>query len=218
MSLIFAFLSCFSQNSEPVDYFVKYKLNNITYKTLFLKSNDSKYSNLFMKYLNDSTVSVRGFEKQTDSVVLHDNAAEFRFYFYKGNKPANYKEIYFAIEDNFSLSPKEYKIADYDLDNSPGFENGNNGYNGSADFSTQNDKLSSFQYTWVKNHRPAKWTITKVDTAAKTISGTFSFTVTYAENNGDTDLSKRETFKKIIEADITDGEFCLPYTIIIIKQ
>jgi hypothetical protein len=167
-----------------------------------------------MKYLYDSTVSVRGFEKQTDSVVLYADTAEFRFHFYKGNKPADYKNIWVAIQGNLSLSPKKYKIADYDLDNSLSFENGNNGYEGFAEFSTIDDKLSSIQYSWVKNRRPAKWTITKVDAAAKTISGTFSFTVTYAETDSNTNLSKKDTFKKIIEADITDGEFCLPYTVI----
>ncbi|UKT65644.1 hypothetical protein [Pedobacter mucosus] len=80
-----------------------------------------------------------------------------------------------------------------------------------ADYSIPEGRLFSWQYSWIKNHKPAKWTVTKVDTVAKTISGTFSFNATQAESNGDSDLGKRSTLIKVIEAEITDGEFHLPY-------
>ena len=209
-------MSCFAQNETATDYFFKFKANNITYKTLFLKTGDKNSASLFLKYLNDSTVAVRGFEKQTDSIVIYNNTAEFRFNFFKANKPQSYKEIYLPITDKFSLNPKEYNIADYDIGGDISFEKRNDYYDGLAEYDIQNYKFFSYQYPWVHNRRQAKFNITKVDTAAKTISGNFSFTVTYTEEDGNTITTKKETYKKVIEVDITEGEFCLPYTVLIL--
>ena len=205
----------FAQSETNVDYFFKFKANNVTYKTLFLKPNDKSAASLFVKYLKDSTIAVRGFERQTDSIVIYNNTAEFRFNFFKANKPQSSKEIYLPITDKFSLSPKEYKVADYDIGGDISFEKRNDYYDGLAEYNIHSYKLFSYQYPWVHNRRQAKFKVTKVDTVAKTISGNFSFTVTYAEEDGNTITNKKETYKKVIEADITEGEFCLPYTIVV---
>ncbi|MGQ7856049.1 hypothetical protein ACUN24_17585 [Pedobacter sp. WC2501] len=205
INILLISISCNSQQRETSEFYVKYKANNTPYKILFLKPDESVYD-------IDSTTAIRKFEHLRDSVIIDNDKADFNFSFYKNSSPSKAKNIIFIIEKSFILAPKEYKVADFDLDKPISFEKRNNGYDGLAEYSMPNGRLYSWQYSWVKNHKPAKWTITKVDKATKTISGTFSFTATQADSDGNTDLSKKNTFLKVIEIDITEGEFHLPYS------
>jgi len=214
IKLCFAFLmlltsvACNSQNKTTAEFYVKFKANNVPYQILLLKPNESSYDQQ-----SDTTLSIRNLERLTDSVIIDNDKADFNFDFYKNSNESNSKKITFIVEKNFVFSPKEYKIADFDLDKPISFEQRNNGYDGLASYHIPTGQLLSWQYSWVKNHKPAKWTITKIDQAAKTISGTFSFTATQAESDGNTDVSKRDTFLKVTEVDISEGEFHLPYKI-----
>lgn len=209
LCVITILISCNAQPKQTAEFFIKYKANNVPYQILFSGVNESGYDNL-----SDSTSVNRKFEQMTDSVIINGGQADFRFEFYKRNNRSNYKTIVFTIEKNFNTSPKEYLIADFDLDKPISAEKRNNGYDGLAGFNIQKGNLLSWQYSWTKNRRPAKWTITKVDTVTKTISGTFSFTTTLAEGDGNTDQAKRDSFKKVVEVDLTDGEFHLPYKLV----
>lgn len=208
-------MGSFAQNVTDVGYFFRFKADNVTYRTFFLISNDKDAVSLSMKYLKDSTVAVRGFERQTDSIVIHDNTAEFHFEFFKPAQNRYFKIIYLPLE-RFLLGPKEYHIADYDIGGDISFEKRNNYYDGLAEYRIPDYRFFSYQYPWATNRRQAEFKVTKVDTVAKTISGIFSFTLTYTEEDGNTVTSKRETFKKVIEVDITEGEFCLPYTVVVL--
>ena len=207
--ILFMSLSCNSEKKETAEFFVKFKANNVPYQILFLKPGESGYDQP-----SDTTTSIRGFEKLTDSVLVDNGTASFSFHFYKHGDASNYKDIVFPIQQNFTLSPKEYSVADLDLDKPKPAEEQHKNYDGLASVNIPAHTMHSWQYSWVKNHRPAKWIITKVDEAAKTISGKFSFTATAAESDGSTDMSKRNTFLEVVEVDITEGEFHLPYSII----
>jgi hypothetical protein len=210
-------LSCTVPNSgtalEP-DYFVKFKVDGTQYRILFFLNNDAAYKDTVNYYRSDTTVSVRLLEKELDNVIVIGTQASFTFSIPVSSKNKEWRSIFFAVEKTFELRPKAYKIADYDLCSATTVEQ-RESYEGLGDYSTKDARMFSWQYTWTKNRKPATWIVTDLKEAEKNLRGTFSFAATQADNfpatEGETVCAQRDTYKKITEANITDGEFFLPY-------
>ncbi len=192
---------------EP-DYFIHFKADGVLHKIMLFGDNE-RYKQADIAFKDDEKVSVRTFYNDLDTVTVDGSEASFIFWFQKANRNDLSKTISFNVEENFVLEPRDYKVADFNICTF------STDADGLAEVATLKTRMFSWQYTWTKNRQPATWKITDIDTRAKTIRGTFSFPATYAEllpaSEGETICDRRETFKKIEEMTITEGEFFLPY-------